>query len=101
MSKWVGIFVSNVDGKTIRELEVEADTEEDAIVMLDFYNYDDTWQNYSFVDIRKKNWGIMALLLGVLKRMRSHFFSPQINQAYPISKGLVHSKIFNVSKNFK
>lgn len=93
MSKWVGIFVSNVDGKTIRELEVEADTEEDAIVMLDFYNYDETWHNYSFVDIRKKNWSIMALLRGVLEKMRSHFFPPQTHQVYPISKRLLHSKI--------
>jgi hypothetical protein len=70
MATWVGVFVSNIDGKTIRELEVEADDEETAIVMLDFYDYDETWQNYSFVGIRKKRWNWLAALLAVLKKLR-------------------------------
>jgi hypothetical protein len=63
MAIWVGVFVNSVDGKTIRELEVKADDEETAIVMLDFYEYDETWQNYSFVEIRqkKRNWFVTLL----------------------------------------
>jgi hypothetical protein len=70
MTTWVGVFVSNIDGKTIRKLEVEADDEETAIVLLDFYEYDETWQNYSFVGIRKKRWNWLAALLAVLKKLR-------------------------------
>lgn len=54
MATWVGTFVSNREGEPIRELEVEADDEVTAIVRLDFYEYDKTWQHYSFVDVRKK-----------------------------------------------
>lgn len=74
MATWVGVFVSNIDGKTIRELEVEADSEEDAIVRLDFYDYDETWQHYSFVDIRKKQRDAIAALLALLKTIRSKLF---------------------------
>ncbi len=74
MATWVGVFVSNIDGKTIRELEVEADSEEDAIVRLDFYDYDETWQHYSFVDIRKKQRDAIAALLALLKTICSKLF---------------------------
>lgn len=64
MATWVGTFVSNIKGEPIRELEVEADDEVTAIVQLDFYEYDKTWQHYSFVDVRKKRSGnIIATLL--------------------------------------
>jgi hypothetical protein len=63
MATWVGIFVSNLDGKSVRELSVEASSEVDAIVKLDFYDYDETWRNYSFVDVHKQKWrGIKSLL---------------------------------------
>lgn len=71
MATWVGVFVNCVDGKTIRELEVEADDEETAIVMLDFYEYDETWQNYSFVEIRQKKCSWFAVLLTMLKNFLS------------------------------
>ncbi len=71
MTTWVGVFVSNIDGKTLRELEVEADTEEDAIIMLDLYDYDETWQNYSFIEIRKKRWDWLSALFAVLKKLLS------------------------------
>jgi hypothetical protein len=70
MTTWVGVFVSKVDGKTIREIEVEADDEETAVVMLDFYEFDESWQNYSFVEIRKKKWDWLAALFGILKKIR-------------------------------
>lgn len=55
MATWVGIFVNNLDGNLLRELEVEADDEVTAITLLDLYDYDETWQHYSFVDVQKKN----------------------------------------------
>lgn len=70
MTTWVGVFVSNLDGKTIRELEVEADDEETAIVMLDFYEYDETWQQYSFVGIHKKRWNWLTALFAAFKKLR-------------------------------
>lgn len=57
MATWVGIFVSNQDGESVRELLVEASDEVDAVVKLDFYNYDETWREYSFVDVHKQKWG--------------------------------------------
>jgi hypothetical protein len=69
MTTWVGLFVSNLDGKTIRELEVEADDEETAIVMLDFYEYDDTWQQYSFVGIHQKRWNWLTALFSACKKL--------------------------------
>lgn len=55
MATWVGIFVNNLDGNSLRELEIEADDEVTAIMLLDLYDYDETWQHYSFVDVQKKN----------------------------------------------
>ena len=71
MATWVGVFINNVDGKTLRELEVEANTEEDAVILLDLYNYDETWQNYSFLEIRKKKWDWLTALFAVLKKLLS------------------------------
>lgn len=71
MATWVGVFISNIDGKTLRELEVEADTEEEAVILLDLYNYDETWQNYSFLEIRKKKWDWLTALFAVLKKLLS------------------------------
>ncbi|HEY9675163.1 MAG TPA: hypothetical protein V6D11_27225 [Waterburya sp.] len=71
MATWVGVFVSNIDGRTLRELEVEADTEEEAVILLDLYNYDETWQNYSFLEIRKKKWDWLTAMFAVLKKLLS------------------------------
>ncbi len=54
MATWVGIFLNNLDGNSVRELEVEADDEVTAIMLLDLYDYDETWQHYSFVNVQKK-----------------------------------------------
>jgi hypothetical protein len=61
MATWVGIFVSNLDRKSIRKLEVKADDEETAIMLLDLYEYDETWQHYSFVEVEKKEWFAIAV----------------------------------------
>ncbi|HAA28275.1 MAG TPA: hypothetical protein DCE56_12075 [Cyanobacteria bacterium UBA8553] len=55
MATWVGTFTSNLNKKSIRELVVEAEDEVEAIVKLDFYDYDETWEHYSFVDIHKQS----------------------------------------------
>ncbi|HAA27968.1 MAG TPA: hypothetical protein DCE56_10295 [Cyanobacteria bacterium UBA8553] len=54
MATWVGIFVNNIDENSLRELEIEADDEITAMMLLDLYNYDETWQHYSFIGIHKK-----------------------------------------------
>ena len=55
MATWVGTFTSNLNKESIRELIVEAEDEVQAIVKLDFYDYDETWEHYSLVDIHKQN----------------------------------------------
>ncbi len=67
MATWVGIFVSNIDGKSVRELEVEASDEVDAVVRLDFYDYDETWRHYSFVEVQRKRSGTIAALAALKK----------------------------------
>jgi hypothetical protein len=68
MATWVGIFVSNLDGKSVRQLEVKADDEETAIMLLDLYDYDETWQQYSFVEVQKKERFAIALGNGSLQK---------------------------------
>jgi hypothetical protein len=41
----------------VRKLWVEASSETDALIKLDFYEYDETWRDYSFVDVYKQKWG--------------------------------------------
>jgi hypothetical protein len=57
MATWVGVFVSNLDRQSVRKLWVEASSETDALIKLDFYEYDETWRDYSFVDVYKQKWG--------------------------------------------
>lgn len=47
----------------MRELEVKASSEIDTLVMLDLYDYDETWQHYSFFSIYKKKGGINTMLV--------------------------------------
>ena len=67
MATWVGVFVNKLDRKSVRELEVEAADEVSAIVKLDLYDYDETWQHYSFVDVQQK-WGCIKSLFSKLFR---------------------------------
>ncbi len=56
MATWVGVFVNNLDRQLVRKLSVEASSETDALIKLDFYDYDETWRDYSFVDVYKQKW---------------------------------------------
>jgi hypothetical protein len=71
MATWVGIFVNNLDEQSVRKLVVEASSETDALVKLDFYDYDETWRDYSFVDIYKQRWSGIKSLLSRLKALFS------------------------------
>lgn len=73
MATWIGTFVSNIAGEPVRKLEVEANDEVTALVLLDFYEYDKTWQHYSFVDLQKKRSGnlIVNLLQPLLSALNS------------------------------
>ncbi len=64
---FVTVFVNNLDRESVRELEVEAGDEVSVIVKLDLYDYDETWQHYSFVDVRQK-WGCIKSLFSRLFR---------------------------------
>jgi hypothetical protein len=55
MTTWVGTFTSNLNQESVRELVVEAEDEVQAIVKLDFYDYDETWEHYSLVDVHQQN----------------------------------------------
>lgn len=71
MATWVGVFVNNRRGHTVRKLIVEASSETDALVKLDFYDYDETWRDYCFVDIYKQRWTGIKFLLSHLKALFS------------------------------
>lgn len=71
MATWVGVFVNNRQGHLVRKLVVEASSETDALVKLDFYNYDESWRDYSFVDIYKQRWTGIKSLLSRLKALFS------------------------------
>jgi hypothetical protein len=73
MATWVGVFLSNIDGKSGRELEVEADNEKEAIIQLDLYDYEETWQDYLFIKIYKKRRSIVELLVARTKSILSRF----------------------------
>jgi hypothetical protein len=79
MATWVGVFLSNIDGKSVRELEVEADNEQEAIIKLDLYDYDETWQDYLFVKIYKKRRSIVELLVARIKSILSRFWRGLLN----------------------
>jgi hypothetical protein len=65
MAIWVGLFVNNIDRSLVRELEITASSEVDALVMLDLYDYDETWQNYSFFSLSKKQGDIKTRLVSL------------------------------------
>lgn len=69
MATWVGVFVSNLDKQSVRKLIVQASSETDALIKLDFYEYDETWRDYAFVDIYKQKWGGIKALLSRLKAL--------------------------------
>jgi hypothetical protein len=68
MAIWIGLFVNNVDGGSVRMLEVNAISETEALTKLDFYEYDETWQRFSFVEVYKKR-KLFSTLLVDLKQV--------------------------------
>jgi hypothetical protein len=73
MATWVGVFVSNIDRKSVKMLEVEASDEVTATVLLDFYDYDAILQHYSLVDVRKKHVGILKALIPQIQILLAFF----------------------------
>jgi hypothetical protein len=69
MATWVGVFVNNLDEHSVRKLVVEASSETDALIKLDFYDYDETWRDYSFVDIYRQRWTGIKSLISRLKAL--------------------------------
>lgn len=81
MATWVGTFASNIAGEPARKLEVEANDEVTALVLLDFYEYDKTWRHYSFVDLHKKRSGnLIANLLQPLFNALSSLKLPGVQK---------------------
>ena len=54
MATWIGLFVNNVDGGSVRVLKIKATSETEALTKLDFYEYDQAWRRFSFVELYKK-----------------------------------------------
>lgn len=80
MATWVGIFVNNLDGNSLRELEVKADDEVTAIMLLDLYDYDETWQHYSFISIHKQELrDIVARNNRLQKELKNQGFVPLVH----------------------
>lgn len=72
MATWVGKFVSNLDRESVRELIVEAEDEVEAIVKLDFYDYDEIWEHYSLVDVQQeKSLTFIKAFTGVISTLAS------------------------------
>jgi hypothetical protein len=57
MSTWIAVLSNDLDGE-IRELEVEAQSETQVLEKLDSYVYDESWNHYSLVTIKKKRGGL-------------------------------------------
>lgn len=58
MTTWIATFSNDLDEKApIRELEVEADSQTEATEALNTFNWDESWQGYSLVNVRRKRGG--------------------------------------------
>ena len=55
---WIAIFSNDLDGESIKELEIEAATEAEVQKKLAEIEYDSNWLNYSVSSIRKKRGGV-------------------------------------------
>jgi hypothetical protein len=58
MTTWIAVLSNDLDGETIRELEVEAESDTQALEKLDSYVYDESWKHYSLIAIKKKRGGL-------------------------------------------
>jgi hypothetical protein len=57
MSTWIAVLSNDLDGESIKELEVEAESDTEAQDKLSAYVYDESWKHYSLVTIKKKRGG--------------------------------------------
>jgi hypothetical protein len=58
MSTWIAVFSNDLDEESIKELEVEAESETQALEKLDSSVYGEKWKHYSLVTIKKKRGGL-------------------------------------------
>lgn len=63
MATWIGLFVNNIDGGSVRVLKVSATSETEALNKLDFYDYDQTWQNFSFMELYQEKQYFSTLIV--------------------------------------
>jgi hypothetical protein len=58
MSIWIATFSNDLDDDApLKELEVDADSQAQALELLEQREYDASWQHYSIVNIRKRRGG--------------------------------------------
>jgi hypothetical protein len=57
MSTWIAVLSNDLDGESIKELEVEAESETQALEKLDSCVYGEKWKHYSLITIKKKRGG--------------------------------------------
>ena len=57
MSTWIAVLSNDLDGESIKELEIEAESDTEAKEKLEAYVYDKSWKHYSLVTIKKKRGG--------------------------------------------
>lgn len=57
MSTWIAVLSNDLDGESIKELEVEAESDTEAKEKLETYVYSESWKHYSLVTIKKKRGG--------------------------------------------
>lgn len=67
MATWVGLFVNHVEEGSVRIIEVKANSEIEALTELDFYDYDENWKKFSFVEVYKKS-SVFSICIVALKQ---------------------------------
>lgn len=58
MTIWIAIYSHDLDGESVRELEVEGQSKDEALNALDRHQFDNDWQHYSLTNIRPKRGGV-------------------------------------------
>jgi hypothetical protein len=57
MTTWIAIFSHDLDGESVRELEVEGSNKTEALTNLEAHSFGEGWQHYSLSNIRPKRGG--------------------------------------------
>ncbi len=58
MTTWIAIYSNDIDGESVKELEIGGETKEEALDNLDNHQFDESWNHYSMVNIRAKRGGV-------------------------------------------